>query len=244
MIISHKYKYLFVELPRTGSTAISKELCENYDGSQFLFKHATYSDFLRVANHEEKEYFVFSCIRNPLDDIVSLYFKYKTDHKERFTDPRKLKRARWLIKSIPLRRFNFVQKTNADFPTYFKRFYKIPYNNWSALAHKEFDYVIRFENMQDDFARVLELIGIEQKRRLPVVNKTGEKRDSFLSYYTPEIYEQAKRVCGPFMQEWGYDFPSEWGNASVSRLSLMEFHFFNIFRIFYWKNLRQHMLKA
>ncbi len=33
MIIRHRYKYVFVELPHTGSTAISEELRELYDGS-------------------------------------------------------------------------------------------------------------------------------------------------------------------------------------------------------------------
>ena len=31
MIISHQYKYVFVALPRTGTTAIEKEFKELYD---------------------------------------------------------------------------------------------------------------------------------------------------------------------------------------------------------------------
>jgi hypothetical protein len=71
MIISHKHKFLFVELPLTASTAISRELRANYGGEKILFKHATYQDFLRVANTHEREYFVFSGLRNPLDKAVS-----------------------------------------------------------------------------------------------------------------------------------------------------------------------------
>jgi len=56
-----------VELPHTGSKAISAELREFYDGSQILRKHARYSEFLRTASLAEREYFAFSCIRNPLD---------------------------------------------------------------------------------------------------------------------------------------------------------------------------------
>ena len=67
MIISHKYKYLFVELPLTASTAVSKELRENYDGESILYKHATYHEFLKIASPEEKKYFVFSGMCNPLD---------------------------------------------------------------------------------------------------------------------------------------------------------------------------------
>lgn len=66
MVISDKYKYLFVELPHTGSTAISRELCEYYDGTQILSKHIFYHQFLKTATPKRKNYFVFSCIRKPL----------------------------------------------------------------------------------------------------------------------------------------------------------------------------------
>ena len=48
MIISHKYKYVFVGLPLAASTAISKELCEQYDGKAILAKHSIYQDFLKI----------------------------------------------------------------------------------------------------------------------------------------------------------------------------------------------------
>ena len=233
MIISHKYKYLFVELPRTGSSAISRELCANYDGVQILYKHAAYNDFLKSATAREKTYFAFSCIRNPLDDAVSLYFKYKTDHKKQFS---RMKAG--ILTYSSRKRFYFVRNTNADFPTYFIKFYKIPYNNWSSLSHREFDYVIRFDNLQDDFAKTLELIGIEQIRPLPSINKTNGRERDFLSYYTPEAIARAKRVFGPFMKEWGYEFPPAWGDDSVPWSSQAAFRFFDIFRNLYWRYLR------
>ena len=240
MVISHKHKYLFVELPRTGSTAISKELRRYYDGATFLRKHTTFLEFLKVASPEEKKYFVFSTIRNPLDDIVSLYFKYKTDHDKKYTDPVELNRRGPLVRYVDLLRFNSIQKNSLDFAVYFKRFHKIPYGNWSILSHKNFDFILHFENLQNDFARVLELLDIEAQRPLPVVNKTGEKAD-FVSYYTPDIYGHARRVCGPFMKMWGYSFPAEWGDNSVPLLSQVAFHFINPFRIAYWKHLRRRI---
>ena len=50
MIISHKYKYVFVGLPLAASTAISKELCEQYDGKAILAKHSIYQDFLKIGH--------------------------------------------------------------------------------------------------------------------------------------------------------------------------------------------------
>ena len=241
MIISHKFKYLFVALPLTGSTAISKELCEQYDGVSILDYHATYLDFLRVATEEEKKYFVFSGIRNPLDVAVSTYFKYKQDHKGWFTNPEKLKQDNMIVRLKKKVEFGFVQKNDPDFATFFKRFYAVPYNNWSSLSHKNIDYIIRFENITNDFAQGLRLIGIEQKRPLPVSNKTSVKENNYLTYYSPEIIPRAKRVFGPFMQEWDYEFPAEWGDASISAWTYLEFYFVNIFRNFYWKHIRHRI---
>jgi hypothetical protein len=238
MIISHKYKYLFIELPRTGTTAISEELCELYAGQPTLLKHATYFDFLKTASPEEKEYFVFSCIRNPLDDAVSHYFKVRTDHKGNFTDPARKHKRSGLVGRFNQRVFNFLKSTDADFSTFFLRYYRLPYNNWASLSHKEFDFIIRFENLAGDFDKALRLIGIEPVRPLPQVNRTGKREKSYLTYYTPETIGRAKRVFSPFMRQWGYEFPPEWGETSVSWWNQLEFDFFNLFRNVYWRYLR------
>jgi Sulfotransferase family len=238
MIISHINKYLFVELPLTGSTAIRKELCQSYDGMPILCKHATYEDFRKTASSEEKGYFVFSCIRNPLDTVVSSYFKYRTNHKGRFTDPRRLARNNGVAGYFDNKIFDFLRNPGSDFTTFFLKFYKIPYNNWASLSHQKFNFIIRFENLQDDFARALTLIGIKPKRLLPLLNKTSMKDRDFLSYYTPRTIRRAKRVFGPFMHQWGYKFPPAWGSNSVPWWNRLEFEFFNLFRHFYWRHLR------
>ncbi|HXV99712.1 MAG TPA: sulfotransferase family 2 domain-containing protein [Anaerolineae bacterium] len=238
MIISHKYKYLFIEIPRTGSTAISQELRRNYDGVSILRKHSDYLEFLKVATPEEKKYFVFAGIRNPLDDAVSLYFKYKTNHKMKYTNPARLATNGGSVTKANITKFSFVQNTNADFPTFFKRSYKLPYNNISSLSHQYCNFIIRFENLQEDFATALQLIGIESKGPLPQKNKTGGRAESFTAYYTPEAIAHAKKVFGPFMKKWGYEFPPEWGDSTVSPLTQLEFQVVDSVRNFCWKHVR------
>ena len=237
MVISDKNKYLFVELPRTASTAISKELCENYDGIQILYKHATYDDFLKTASYVQQKYFTFSCIRNPLDKTLSQYFRLKNDHKGYFSKLRKknnLTLAEWYL----LRKYDFVQNKNADFVTYIKKISKFPYNDWSCLSHKQFDYVIKFENIQNDFAHVVKLLGLKQKRPLPVVNRTSLRNRDFLPYYKLDITELVKKKFSPFMRRWGYDLPSEWGNSRVSWINELEFQISTMFMKLYWKYFR------
>jgi hypothetical protein len=235
MVISHEHRYVFVELPNTASSAIHKELCEHYNGIPLMHptmgRHIYYHEFLKSARAEERDYFVFSCIRNPLDVTVSVYFKFKTNKKNVFTNPELWKKNGGWVTDYDLSRFNFIQSTSADFPAYFKRFYRFPpYDNWSRLSHKKFDFIIRFENLRGDFARVLELLGLDAKRSLPVVNKTALREKDFWSYYTPEIRDQTRRVFGPFMKKWEYDFPSEWGDFSVPWLSRLLFYICGYFR--------------
>ena len=53
MIISHRHRFVFVELPRTGSSAVRRELRELYDGVPILHKHSTYDEFRRQARSEK-----------------------------------------------------------------------------------------------------------------------------------------------------------------------------------------------
>lgn len=238
MIISHTYKYVFIQLPRSGSTAIGKELRLNYDGIKVLRKHSTYHDFLRSATAEEKDYFVFSCIRNPLDSAVSAYFKYVTDHKNRFTDPKRVKWNTGLVAKMDNLIYRFLKRTNADFERYFLMFYRVPYNNWASMSHKDFDAVMHFEHLAEDFEKVIQTLGIDLVRPLPVVNKTNRRDRSYMDHYTPRTIKRAKYVFGPFMKEWGYSFPAEWGDVSISRWERFQFNFINYFRTLYWKHLR------
>ena len=214
LIISHKHKYLFVELPQTGTSAISEELCKYYDGMRILKKHATYQDFLN-AIPEGKDYFVFSCIRNPLDKIVSTFLKIKTNHKGKYDNPIYWSRNGGFISDRRIKAFNLLKGTDFGFSIYFKKFYIFPYDDMSCLSHKQFDFIIRFENIQHDFSELLELLGLQQIRQLPVVNRTSEKEKDYLSYYTPDMYKRVVRIFGPYMQKWDYDFPATWGRHSI-----------------------------
>lgn len=238
MIISHTHRYLFVELPRTGSTAISAELREMYDGEPILHKHAMYEEFLKIASPDEKKYLVISGIRNPLDDAVSRYFKLRTDHKQRFSGGRRTKHKRLLNRIIDRRTFSFVKRTDADFAEYFMRHQVLPYDRWSSLSHDRFDFIIRFENLAGDFADALRRIGIEPKRPLPSVNTTAARSRDYRDYYPPRTWRRARRVFGPFMERWGYAFPAEWEVEAVTRGDRLGYSVFSFFASLYWRYIR------
>ena len=242
MVISHKFKYVFVEFPLTGSTSIKKDLVENYDGEPILFKHATYLDFLKIATEEEKSYFVFSCIRNPLDQAVSHYFKYKTDHRGRYSKFKKYRGINRLVFQYQINRFNYASKTN--FNEYFLKYYKLPYNAWSSLSHPYCDYIIRFENLNSNYLDALKLIGIiEPLRPLPKANVTNKESTDFLSYYSQKSIIRAKKVFKEYMQLMDYEFPKEWGNVTTTKRDQLLFKLINIPMNIYWRYMRFYIFK-
>lgn len=235
MILGDAHRYLFVELPHTASSAIAAELCAHYGGRPVLHKHARYHQFLAQASPEERRYFVFSGIRNPLDETVSLYFRYKTDHQRRYSDPANWKRNGGSVSDYTLERYRFVRDHRADFPTYLRHYFRKPYDNWSNLAHRRMGAVIRFERLQEGFAAVLERLGLEPVRPLPVVNRTAERRREFHEYYPPEVRPLAARVFGPFLLHWGYGLPPEWGPVPVPWTSRLLFHLLRPVRRVRWR---------
>lgn len=233
LVISHTHRYLFVELPYSASTAIASELCENYAGVRILYKHAKYVEFERNASAQEKAYFVFSCIRNPLDEAVSHYLRYMTDHDCMFTDPEK--RVRYGITNAELSTFRWIRDEQPVFSKFLRRAYRIPYDNWSALSHRQFSFIIRFENLQGDFDRVLERLGLTVVRPLPRRNATETKNEEYLTYYTPDVVPYAKRIFGHFMREWGYVFPPEWGPYTPTAREEFDFSMWRRARMLYWR---------
>lgn len=260
MIVSHQHRYVFIELPRTGSTAVHRELMLNYGGERILAKHSTYRDFLRHASGDERDYFAFSCIRNPLDDAVSRFYKLRTDHHGRYSDPVRLKyrvgrrgservrtgelppgrklQRRSLHERLENHKYRVTKRDDLDFSAFFLRFYRTPYDNWSRLDHDRLDYVMRFESIEEDFFTVLGMLGIEPKRPLPRANQTAQRSRSFAEEYSPEARRRAAWVFGPYLQRWGYDLPPDWGDVDVPRSSRVAYHALAAPRTIYWQRLR------
>ncbi len=87
MIISHRYRYIFVEIPLTASWSVRDVLSQHYEGEPIFHKHATFREFSRTASEEQKTYFVFGAVRNPLEVLVSRYVKIQQNFKQAFSNP-------------------------------------------------------------------------------------------------------------------------------------------------------------
>lgn len=221
MILGRKHRYVFIEVPHTGSTAVATELCANYGGDVLYHKHSNYPEFYALAGAEERRYLSFAGVRNPLDTVVTDYLRYHMNPNGQFTDPKMREANGGWVSHEHVRKFEFVLG-GADFAAYFEKYHQKLYFNWYLVAHRPFDLVLRNETLGEDFEKALAMMGVTPVRPLPVKNRTVAKRH-FLSYYGPELRKQAVRVFGPFMNQWGYDFPAEWGDTTPPLESRLQY---------------------
>jgi hypothetical protein len=230
MIISHKYKFLFIGLPFSASSAISKELHLEHDGEPYLRKHSLYHEFENVATKSELEYFVFAVLRNPMEIAVTVYEKMKANAKGNFTNSELFSENGGHITKQHRERFNYIKDNNSSFQQYFKKFHQKPYDNLSSLTIDNCDFVIRYETFSEDYLLALKKAGISNPKPLPVANKTVGKNKEILAYYTDDIKDRAISIFGPFLEKYDYSFPEEWGSVKTPLKSKLEFLVLGILR--------------
>ena len=203
MIYSKEHKYLFIETPHTGSSALSAELVAQYSGQSVLTKHANYWDFKREYGSAVRDLIVFATVRHPLQEVLSLFHKYLSNHKGNYTNEQLwMENGGWISKK-KRDMYRFVQETR-DFEAFVLRYYRRPFTSSISINHPHCDCVLRFENLEQDFANVLTTIGLDKVRTLPVVNQT-EYSTLGLNHGLECLGTKAIKPFLPFMREWGYE---------------------------------------
>ena len=247
MVISRKYKYCFIEYPRSASYAIRKDLMQFYGGEDWLEKHSSYHAFVKSLPEEHQDYFVFASIRNPLEDIVSIYNVYRTNASGRAT-PEFWKNYKWYIRWYEMRRAKFFSGDgDKSFQEFFKHYFRLPYVKPRIVAEfsdAKIDHIIRVENLQHDFAAVLKKMNIPQVRPIEIVNRSSEDHIDLDKYYTEDIRQRAVRVVGPMMKFMGYNFPQHWKAMEVPRASRVYFAAVKPLASYFWNNVEYRRPKA
>ncbi len=215
MIVSEKYRYVFIGLPFSASSAISKHLYEKYDGKPYLRKHSVYYEFKKHATNQQLKYFVFAVIRNPMEIVATIYEKLKTNPQGMYTNPKLYKENGGYISKKQRNKHRFIKEKNATFQQFFLKFYKKPYDNLSSLTIQHCDFVIRYETIQEDYKVALQKIGVSNSEKLPIHNKSKTKQKDLKAYYTDDIKQQAIKVFGPYMKKNRLNFPSNFGSVTI-----------------------------
>jgi hypothetical protein len=210
MLMSHKNKWIFIHVPKTGGSSIITALKPYCDvQSQFFHQARDHSlpltskqtrdydqhdtleqvnETLVSQNHDPGEYFSFCYVRNPWDHAVSQYHYY---HRlvEKRPDP--MQHAIDVVNNC---------ETVAEY-------LKSRYYHKSMMAvlgyTRDVSYVCKFENFQQDFDVVCDRIGIS-KIHLPY--KNASKHTHYTDYYDDEAKQIVAETNAEFIEHFGYEF--------------------------------------
>lgn len=212
MIISHRLKYVFIHIPKTGGTSIRDILTHNYKFSCDVISHwdtiteEQFSSFPRVSrdlkchhgvkrakeyfdenNLDWDSYFKFSFMRNPYDLHVSNYhyLHQVVGKKNRNTEEQEetYKNATSFEAYL-----NDLKRSRTGFQEIYIR----------DEGEVKVDFIGKLEMMERDWKRIVDTIlpkGIitEEEYKLPFLNKT--KRKHFSEYYTSELTNLVNKAC-------------------------------------------------
>lgn len=213
MIVSHKHKFIFIHIPKTGGTSICNAL-EYHIGpkegkilSPFygmfigpeigdLTQHMGVGDICNLYKDDFidniiNEYFVFAFVRNPWDRLVSFYHFYRQNQNMRKMQPDVADR----VDHLPFEQW--VREISVGDSESFTQVSYIWHN-----GIRKVDFVGRFENLTDDFNVVSRKFGFDTK--LEKLNSTDHLE--YRCYYTADLAGFVADKFSDDIERFGYTF--------------------------------------
>jgi len=191
MISFHKH-FLFVHIPKTAGNSIQSVLRDysedelvplrgEQDGIERfglrnpnykIKKHSTLAEYGAALGEDQfRSLYKFTCVRNPWDRMISYYFT-PTQNTTAW-DRKKLRKV--ISKALSVADYLRSDKGERD-----------PFDN--------VDYIMRFENLADDFRAVCGALGISPTT-LPQYNRSN--REHYSRYYDDELRELVRKRFAP-----------------------------------------------
>ena len=200
-MISFQKRFLFVHIPKTAGNSI-QSILRDYSEDELVAlrgeqdgierfglrnpkykikKHSTLAEYKAALGEVQfGDLFKFTCVRNPWDRMVSYYFT-PTQSPETW-DRRKFRRI--ISKAVSVADYLRLDQGKED-----------PFSN--------VDYIMRFENLGDDFRTVCGVLGI-LPARLPRYNRSS--REHYSKYYDDELRELVRARFAAEIERFGYIF--------------------------------------
>lgn len=173
MIISTKYKYIFIAIHHTASTVIEEELCRNYAGERVRFKHS-----LPVLLPKWVEnYKIIGGVRNPITDLIAQYNKYKNDHLGIYSEQIYGHPEHKFLNKRSERYFKEINLGVMSLDQYIESITKLPYVPRVSLNSKSYSYIYKMENLSSEFEKIIDHIGAKVVNSLPHKNRTNYSRE-------------------------------------------------------------------
>ena len=184
-----KKEFVFIHITKTGGTSIV-----DVTGRAFR-KHLTVKEVIKyVGKKNWDQVFTFTVIRNPWDKVVSQYkFRTKTNKSKMKDNPISFKD--WVVKVF-----------DENDPYYYgcRPLNFAPQTYWLKDFDGEInlDYIIQFENLNEDFKEVAEIIGVDPN--LPHLNST--KKTGYRDFYDDKTKKIVEKWFEEDIETFGYTF--------------------------------------
>ena len=208
MIVSHRHRFIFFAVPKTGTHAIREALrphlgCEDWEQQVLFGRQALpipeiaavghgHISVQQIKKHLDKsqwnEYFKFGFVRNPFDRFVSTCSFLQRDN------PRFAESATQFMKQALQR------------PRFRARILVVPQSQLLTDSSDEIglDFVGRYESIQKSFDEICARVGIPSSA-LP--KKNVSKHKPYTEYYDAGLAAQVGRFYATDLRMFGYEFP-------------------------------------
>lgn len=189
MIINHKYKFIFVHIPRTGGTS-TREVLKKCDGSvgysrrkkergDIIGQHSPLTDYVeKLGLKNIDSYFKWTRVRNPWDRLVSIYSRRANTAKPHDAADHPAPQA--VNNSFE----DWVGLQMLDKAPYWR---KQIFNQRRFIKDQGLDFVARFENINEDFVLFCDKVGLPQTK-LPHLN--GYRHNDYREYYNEKLIDK------------------------------------------------------
>ena len=189
-----EYRCIFVHIPRTGGTSVSKALFGNLSGS-----HISIAEYRSIFdNGEFEDYFKFSFVRNPWDRLVSTYQYLRAGGAQVNHD------LKMQSKIQPYEDFGDFVRSWLLPSALEDGIHFLPQQTFISLDDENvpLDYIAHFETLHDDFYYIAGKLGLSAS--LPHLN--ASKRTQYKDYYDQETIEIVAELYRKDIELLGYDF--------------------------------------
>ncbi|MEM6462759.1 MAG: sulfotransferase family 2 domain-containing protein [Pseudomonadota bacterium] len=208
MIISRKFKFIFFAVGKTGTHSIEHVLGK-YD-DKFILSAQEQDFFLehippyylqkKMPKDDWNKYFKFAFVRNTWDMVISDLLWNGIIHKDtEYISPGDVDRLYENQKDYR-RGINWSESREQH----------------SFLSNPDgelmVDFVGRFEDLQEDFYRICDHVGIPRET-LPKLN--AQKHKPYKDYYTPITIEKVRQLWQADIEKFAFEFT---GSDNLSRI--------------------------
>jgi hypothetical protein len=215
MIISDKKEVIFVHIPRTGGTIVSKKICEsigvkkwrqfigeprevakgegklNYKRRAKIAKHAKPKKIKRAVGKEKwKSYFKFTFVRNPWSRTVSTYLKAI---KEAPNTLKKVLPIKTMFRVLIRAKYDIMKMGTTQQVEWV----------YNKEEKKYLDFIGKYENIESDFELICNKINIKANLDEEF---DATKNVNYKHFYDNRTKNIVAEVNSKDVKKFGYDF--------------------------------------